>query len=818
MDGKGGSGGGKRQGSSPQRLGSAGKRRGGHSGGEVAAAGQPPELFTGGGYIRSVCDVSLDVTRQRLAAAAPTSNASSRSGPFAYASKIAGGRGAVGSATGQQQKGKAATAGGSGNSSGTPFPHHQQQRRINNNTHSSSNGGGGTLLETTTLEALDAAVECAGARHLSAPSNRWPSVHAAKEENLRLRTSQRMVGLSLKQQLQEAQRQHGTATGYTERHAAVNGRRLEAMEQTFTANYEQFLINTNKREVAKHCHIARLANARTTQWLPAAVLAVTSQAMLRAVVVARAKETLRRLFLGRALAYVRRKKAQRRRQIQLRAREEAMTERPPNHLLRSAIPFAFGSLPEALITRIVEEGLQKKCFLPAEFISYAGEPGDSCFILLNGVVQCTSLTSDAAAAIMRGGGGGATGGSAKQQQQQQQQQLLAMMGGTGGGGASDGLGSLPQTDLSEAAETFRPTGKTPTSGVSSLQRQWTVLCRSVLLTPEIYEHTFRACPSGPGADCWVLTHGRFTAICEAFFAESAKALKELLATAAASSAASGGGGGVDSNDMSLRSSSPSPPDTSRGGKGGKGGGGAHNNNSAAKGAANNKGRGAGADEAIGGGDCTADSSAAHQQQQQQRLYSALSAEQQQQARQCESVAAAREWLLRLVDARRELAMVRYYTLTAARLRKASALFAHWSPEGVAGIIAKARPVVRRRDDVVVRAGRYGKALLIVVAGRLEVRWGGGSAAAGGRVEHFHAGSCVADVAAAAGIRSPLTTVVAVTNADLWIVDHKDVEALAIREDQNIFMAAVLAAVDEHGNERIAARHHTNSNNAAGGGQ
>ena len=154
---------------------------------------------------------------------------------------------------------------------------------------------------------------------------------------------------------------------------------------------------------------------------------------------------------------------------------------------------------------------------------------------------------------------------------------------------------------------------------------------------------------------------------------------------------------------------------------------------------------------------------------------------------------------RMMDERRERNMIVNRTLSEHFVRRSSPLFAQWTDAGVKRIVDVARPSIYRKGDVIVPQGQYGRLIIFIVRGKVEVLSDTKRVALKER-------TALGEVAAARGVKDRLTSLKANTNCDCWLLQKTDFSELMCHETPLAFLPALMTMVDEQGRERERSRH------------
>jgi CRP-like cAMP-binding protein len=142
---------------------------------------------------------------------------------------------------------------------------------------------------------------------------------------------------------------------------------------------------------------------------------------------------------------------------------------------------------------------------------------------------------------------------------------------------------------------------------------------------------------------------------------------------------------------------------------------------------------------------------------------------------------------RLMDARRSAITEARCRLTDQFMRRASQVLLYWSAEGVEAVIALAACKIFRKGDIIVPPGQFGKLIVFVVSGRIEVV----DSADSSRRDIVKDGQCIGDVAALLHLKQPTVSLRATTAVDVWVLKSADLRHLACHESAYAVAPVVL---------------------------
>lgn len=149
---------------------------------------------------------------------------------------------------------------------------------------------------------------------------------------------------------------------------------------------------------------------------------------------------------------------------------------------------------------------------------------------------------------------------------------------------------------------------------------------------------------------------------------------------------------------------------------------------------------------------------------------------------------------RLSDSRRSAIIERRYRMSEEFVRKASSVLQLWSSKGIQQLLAICHCRIHRKGDTVVAPGQFGRSVVFIVSGKLEVI----DTADGTRKDLLRDGQCCGDVASLLRWKEPTLTVTAVTNCDLWVLPAEDLHHFACHE--NAYATVPIAMLHEFGHD------------------
>ena len=150
---------------------------------------------------------------------------------------------------------------------------------------------------------------------------------------------------------------------------------------------------------------------------------------------------------------------------------------------------------------------------------------------------------------------------------------------------------------------------------------------------------------------------------------------------------------------------------------------------------------------------------------------------------------------RQMDERRERNMVSNSSLSESFVRKSSKLFSLWTDVGIRRILEVAKPSIYRKGDVIVPKGQYGKTIIFVVSGKVEV------SSDGKKVDIVREGHALGELVAGRNLKDRSTALKAVTICDCWLLSKGDFTELFCHENPMAVVPAMMTMVDESGKER-----------------